>query len=47
MKYDKTKAYLYNAIDYMLQTSASEQEICEYLGMSDEEFKSLMDDYRI
>lgn len=41
------KKYLYNAIDYMLQAGESEQSICKYIGMSEEELIDFLDNYNL
>lgn len=37
----RLRVLLYNAIDYMLQSSISEKEIKEYIGATDEEMDEI------
>jgi len=37
----RLRVLLYNAIDYMLQSSASEKEIKEYIGATDKEMDEI------
>ena len=41
MNKKRLKVLLYNAIDYMLQSSVSEKEIKEYIGATDKEMDEI------
>lgn len=41
MNEKRLRVLLYNAIDYMLQSSVSEKEIKEYIGATDEEMNEI------